>query len=150
MTNDNLLNEKEEFALQAMFGRAVPPVADEGFSATVSGRMHRRIWKRRVILWSAAAIGLIVSLPAASQLLFALGNELIALAGRAEQSDALGQFQVFLAMLPLHEAAQAAGEELRTISTQFNAISWFQQNQILLFAGLLAAVSFVTTRLIDD
>ena len=148
MTKD--INSQQEFALQTMFGREIPPVADAGFSKTVLGRVRRRIWKRRVILLSATAIGLLIALPTATQLLLVLSNELVALVASAEESEALGQFQVLLSMLPLRETAQAASEELRAVSSQVNAASWFQQNQMLVVAGLMALVSFVTTRLLND
>ena len=104
----------------------------------------------QTLLWSAAAVGLIISLPAVSQLLLAFSNELVALADRAEHSDTLGQFQVWLAMLPLNEAAEAAGEELKTISARVSTVSLLLHNQMLVIAGVLAAAGIVTARLIDE
>ncbi len=143
------INDQEEFALQAMFGRTIPPVADQGFSKIVLGRVRRQIWKRRLIFLSTIAIGLVIALPAIPQVLLTLSNELMGLVARAEESDALGQFQVLLTMLPLRETAQATSEEIAHVSAQIGTASWYLPNQMYILAGLMALISLVATRLLE-
>ena len=145
----NKADNQETFALQAMFGREIPPVADAGFAKSVLGRVRRKIWKRRLTLLSASVIGLMIALPTIGQLFLALGNGLTGLAARAEESDALGQIGTLLTILPLRETAEIASQELTTISSQISTASWYFQNQMLIIAGLLAVISLAATRLLE-
>ena len=139
---------QEEFALQTMFGRALPSVADEGFSKTVHGRVQKTIWKRRLILLFSVIIGLIIGLPAISQVLLMLSNELTEFAASAQDSEALGQLQILLAMLPLRESAQAISEEIASYSAKIGTVSWYLQNKVFILAGLMAVLSLVATRIL--
>lgn len=143
------IDNQEEFALQAMFGRAIPPVADRGFSKAVVGRVRLKIWKRRLVLLSTAAIGLVIALPAIPQLLLTFSNGLATLAAHAGESDTLRQFQVLLTMLPLRETAQAASEEIANVSARIGTISWYLQNKMIVLAGLMALITLAATRLLE-
>jgi hypothetical protein len=137
------INEREEIALQAMFGRAVAPVADEGFSKGVLGRVRRTIWTRRIVTLSTVAIGLLIAAPVVPQFLLTLSDQLVGLAASVEESGTLGQFQ---ALLPLRETAQAASEEIVQVSNQMSTASWYLKNQAYFLAGLMALVSIVVPR----
>ncbi|MDH3645908.1 MAG: hypothetical protein OER80_03960 [Gammaproteobacteria bacterium] len=145
----NEIEGQEEFAMQAMFGREIPPVADDGFSKTVLVRVRRKIWKRRVTLLSATVLGLVIALPTVGQLLLMLSNELVALAARAETSDTLGQLGSLASLLPLRETAQIASDELKNFSAQISPVSWYQQNRLLVGAGLLSLASLFMTHILD-
>ncbi len=143
------VNDEEEFAMQAMFGRMIPPVADQGFSETVVGLVRRRIWKRRLILLPAFAIGLVVAFPVITQFLLIASNELVGLIASAEESESLGQLKVLLSLLPLRESAQTASQEIAQMSAQIDSMSWYRQYQVYILAGLMALISLVATRLIE-
>lgn len=143
MTDVN--DEREEFALRALVGREIPPIADEGFARSVVGRMRRRIWQRRLTLLSATAIGLLIALPFAGQLLVALSTDFVEFISRAEESEVLGQFRVLLTLLPVRETANAASEELQ----QLTSLAWLSQYQTYILTGLLAVGSLVTARMLE-
>ncbi len=142
-------NEQEAFALQAMFGRAIPPVSDQGFSNSVVKRVQQENRKRRLVLLPAVAIGIAMALPAISQFLLMLSNELLGLVARAEQSETIGQFQVLLSILPFRETAQAVSDEITQVGAEIGKVSWYQQNFVLILAGLAALVSLLATRMIE-
>ena len=142
-------NTQEEFALQTMFGHVLCPVADEGFSKTVLVRVQKNIWKRRVVLLFSVSIGLIIGLPAISHLLLMLSNELTEFAASAQNAEALGQLQIFLAVLPLRESAQIVSEEIASYNARIDAVTWYLQNKVYILAGLMAALSLVATRILS-
>ncbi len=49
------MKDAEDRLLESMF--AEPPIADNGFSARVAGRVRRRLWLRRLALPVATLIG---------------------------------------------------------------------------------------------
>lgn len=147
MTDD--VSEKEAFALQAIFGRAVPPVPDQGFSQAVMGQVRQRIRLRRLVLLPALLAGVVVALPAVSQLLLMLSNELLAIAARAERSATLGQFQMLLSFLPLREAAQVVSDEIMRVGADLGKVAWYRQNSTLILAGLMALVGLVASRILE-
>lgn len=150
MTEVDRLTAKEEFALQTLFGRDCPPVADAGFSKMVRQRLHRQIWQRRLILISAITFGLVIALPAVGQALAALSAALLGLADHAEKSDAVNGVQILLSMFPVRDFMLNASEDIKTFSSQISSGTWLVQNRILIMAALLALVSIITTQSIDD
>ncbi len=142
------ISESEAFALQAMFSRAIPPVPDQGFSQTTVHLIRRKIWRRRLILLPAVAFGIVMALPALSQLLLMLSNELLALITSAENSESIGQLQLLLSMLPLRDAAQAVNGEITRLSGDIGNVSWYQQNAAFILAGLAAVISLAATRVL--
>lgn len=142
-------NDKEEFAMQAIFGRVILPVADQGFSKAVVGRVRQRIWTRRLAFLPAIAIGLVIAFPIISQFLLVASNELMGLIASAEESDSLGQFQVLLSMLPLRETAQAASNEIAQVSAKIDSVSLYRRYQMYILPGLIALISLGATRVIE-
>ena len=49
------MKSAEDRLLESMF--AAPPIADDGFSASVVGKVRRRLWLRRLALPGAALLG---------------------------------------------------------------------------------------------
>ena len=47
--------DEEDVALEALF--ASEPIADNGFSASVIGKLRRRLWARRLVLPAAVSVG---------------------------------------------------------------------------------------------
>ena len=62
--------------LEVLFRAAAEPVADEGFTAAVMQRVSRRVWRRRLVLATAGAIGAAVALQPAWGLAVMLGQRL--------------------------------------------------------------------------
>jgi hypothetical protein len=63
------LKDAEDRLLESMF--ASEPIADDGFSQRVVGRIRRRIWVRRLTLPVAMLIGVAIAIKPASQLVLA-------------------------------------------------------------------------------
>ncbi len=63
------LRDAEDRMLESMF--ASEPIADDGFSQRVVGRIRRRIWVRRLALPVAMVVGLAIAIKPASQLVLA-------------------------------------------------------------------------------
>ncbi len=66
------LRDAEDRWLESMF--AAEPIADDGFSRRVVGRIRRRIWIRRLALPVAMLVGGVIALKPASQLLLAVSK----------------------------------------------------------------------------
>lgn len=143
------LNDQEELELRAIFGRAIEPVADQGFSMNVLGRIRRKIWQRRLVLMSTIAIGLVIALPTVPQLLTTLSGELVALVTHAEESDAFGKIQAVLTLLPLRETVQAASTEMAQVGAEMGAVSWFAHLPMYILAGLMALLGLLGARLLE-
>ena len=144
-----ITDDREEFALQAAFGRSIRPVADDGFANRVVGRVRRQVWKRRVVLLTALAAGLVIALPALPAFLLMFSGGLAGIAARAEGTSALGDFQVLLQSLPLRETVEAASQSIANASAQISQVSQYQEAQMLVLACLLAVVSFVASRVLE-
>jgi hypothetical protein len=63
------LKDAEDRLLESLF--ASDPIADDGFSQRVVGRIRRRIWVRRLALPLAMLIGAAIAIKPASQLVLA-------------------------------------------------------------------------------
>lgn len=148
MTDD--LNNKEEFALQAMFGGAVSPIADDGFSSKVISRVHRNVWRRRLVFFTALAMGLFIALPLIPQLLLFTGEQLKSVSIDIEQSRTLGQFQELIELLPIRESAQTVNNELADISNRLSGGSFTQEILLFLLAGLMVLITFLVTRIPEN
>jgi hypothetical protein len=81
------LPEDEDARLALLFRAAAAPVADDGFSDRVMGRIRRRAWQRRLVLAGAGAAGLAIAWRPACDLAGTLGRQL---AVRGDQLALLG------------------------------------------------------------
>ena len=70
------LPEDEEKRLEILFRAAAGPVADDGFTDAVTHRVSRRVWRRRLVLTAAGAVGAAVALQPAWELSLRLGQQL--------------------------------------------------------------------------
>ncbi len=75
------LKDNEDLALEALFQSE--PIADDGFSQQVVGRLRRRIWTRRFLLPGAVFLGSAVAAKPLSTLLGTLGDALNSVPGAA-------------------------------------------------------------------
>jgi hypothetical protein len=76
------LPEDEDQRLEILFRAATGPVADDGFTAAVMGRVARRVWRRRLVVATAGAAGVLVASQPIWNLSLALSRELALVAGR--------------------------------------------------------------------
>jgi hypothetical protein len=76
------LPEDEDRRLEMLFRPAASPVADDGFSATVMRRVARRAWRRRLLLTTAGAAGLVVAWQPVWTIAVLLGQALAQLGSR--------------------------------------------------------------------
>lgn len=66
------LKDNEDLALEALF--RAEPIADDGFSKRVVGRLRKRIWTRRIMLPAAVFTGSAIAAKPVSDLLAGLGD----------------------------------------------------------------------------
>lgn len=90
------LKDKEDERLEALFRAG--PVADDGFSEHVMGRIRRRAWIRRWTLPAAVFLGGVVAAKPAAELLLAMVKVLSVMPGNlpALPLDSLPQVSAFI------------------------------------------------------
>ena len=66
------MKDAEDRLLESLFES--PPLADDGFSAAVVGKLNRQLWFRRLTLPVAAAIGASIAFKPLAALVSALAN----------------------------------------------------------------------------
>ncbi|TFG87165.1 MAG: hypothetical protein E4H19_03160 [Chromatiales bacterium] len=76
------LTEDEDGRLEMLFRPAAQPLADAGFSDEVMRRVARHVWRRRLLLAAAGAVGLIVAVQPAWQFAAMLGQQLVIFGSR--------------------------------------------------------------------
>lgn len=79
---DRTATPEEERQLSELFQTLNPPVADEGFSDTVLRHIRRRLWLRRIVLWTAAVVGGVLALGPLFELAVLLSEGLVTAATR--------------------------------------------------------------------
>ncbi len=75
------LKDNEDLALEALF--RAEPIADDGFSKRVVGKLRRRIWTRRIMLPAAVFVGSAIAAKPVSALLGSLSGLLNSVPGAA-------------------------------------------------------------------
>jgi hypothetical protein len=76
------LPEDEDKRLEILFRAAAEPVADDGFTDAVMGRVAHRVWRRRLVVAAAGAAGVVIASQPIWNLSLALSREIAQLAGR--------------------------------------------------------------------
>jgi hypothetical protein len=76
------LPEDEDSRLKTMFLSGAQPLADDGFSDAVMRRVARHVWRRRLLLATAAVAGLIFAVQPAWHFATTLGQQLAVLGAR--------------------------------------------------------------------
>jgi len=76
------LPSDEDSRLKVLFLPAMQPVPDKGFSDAVMRRVARHVWRRRLLLSTAAVLGLAVAFQPAWRFATILGEQLAGLGGR--------------------------------------------------------------------
>ena len=83
------LKDNEDLALEALF--RAEPIADDGFSKQVVGRLQRRIWTRRIMLPAAVFVGSAIAAKPVSVLLGTLSDALNSVPGAASAASLRGE-----------------------------------------------------------
>jgi hypothetical protein len=76
------LPSDDDSRLKVLFIPAVKPLADEGFSDAVMRRVARHVWRRRLLLATAAVSGCAVAIQPAWRFASLLGEQLASLGSR--------------------------------------------------------------------
>jgi len=135
---------REDDWLKTQFHALAASIPDDGFSAAVEHRLRRRIWTRRIVLGIAVFGGMLLAAGPLSQLFLALSQQLTELSGQVQDDSGL------IAMLPVRQALATAGDRLVHVSGQLDAAAWFAQNRVLILGGLLAVLTPLVVRVLED
>ena len=100
--------------------RSLPPLDDEGFSATVLRRIRRRVWLRRAVLGTAVVVGGVLAF------------------------GPLSELSVLISGVPV-----LLSDGLITVATNWNDPAWLAQNRLILILILLAVASPGAIRLLE-
>ncbi len=73
-------DRREEARLEKLFKDFSPPLADDGFTASVINRVQRRLWRRRLVLSCAAIVGAILAVVPLARFANRLGAVLVEVA----------------------------------------------------------------------
>ena len=117
---DRPVSPEGEGRLTELFETLTPPLDDEGFSATVLGRIRRRVWLRRGVLGTAAVVGGVLAF------------------------GPLSELSVLISGVPV-----LLSDGLISIATSWNDPAWLAQNRMILILILLAVASPGAIRLLE-
>lgn len=135
---------REDDWLQAQFAPLAAPIPDAGFSVVVELRVRRRLWIRRIVIGIAVLGGMLLATGPLSQLFLALSQQLTQLSGQVQDDGGL------IALLPVSQLLASAGERLVHLSGQLDAAAWFAQYRVLILGGVLAVLTPLVVRALED
>ena len=93
---DRTATPEQERRLSELFQTLNPSLEDGGFSGTVLRRIKRRLWRRRIVLGTAAVVGGVLALGPLFELAILLSEGLVAAATRWNDPAWLAQNQALV------------------------------------------------------
>lgn len=89
-------DRREDARLEELFKDFSPPLADDGFTASVMSRVQGRLWRRRLVLSCAAILGAIIAAAPLARFANGLGTVLVEVATNWNDLSWLLEHQILI------------------------------------------------------